>query len=189
MDENKIFVFDLECTCWRGRPPLGMRQEIIEIGCCLFDRKTGEITQRRSLIIRPSSSTISDFCTELTSITQSLIDKEGMDFREACNILTDEYSSNNVASSAWGRFDSKQLKSDCRMAGISYPLSDKHINLQRRFSTHSGLKNEMSVANALKYIGKQFDGVQHRAVDDAYNTAVLLSHIMSTEPVRINGHH
>lgn len=189
MDDSKIFVFDLECTCWKGRPPLGMRQEIIEIGCCLFDKKTREITQRRSLIIRPSSSTVSDFCTKLTSITQSLIDKEGIDLREACDILVREYASNNVASSAWGRFDFKQLKNDCKAANINCPLSRKHINLQRRFSAHSGLKNEMSVINALRHIDKQFDGVQHRAVDDAYNTAVLLSHVMSTESVRTNGYH
>lgn len=189
MDENKILVFDLECTCWLGHPPAGMRQEIIEIGCCLFDRVSGEITQRRSLIIRPSSSTISEFCTELTSITQKMVDENGVDLREACDILVNEYNSRNVMSSAWGRFDSKHLKKDCRLSGIAYPLSGKHMNLQRRFSTHAGSKNEMSVANALKYIDKRFDGMQHRAVDDAYNTAVLLSYIMSTEPARVNGHH
>ncbi len=189
MDDSKILVFDLECTCWMGRPPAGMRQEIIEIGVCVYDRSRGEIQGRRSLIVRPSASTISEFCTKLTGLTQKVVDKEGIDLREACDILEREYGSRSITSSAWGRFDSKHLRGDCKNANIKYPLSGKHINVQRRFSLHAGSKHEMSVANALKHIDKIFDGQQHRAVDDAYNTAVLLSHILTTEPVRVNGHH
>jgi len=164
-----------------------MRQEIIEIGCCLFDVESGNISKRRSIIVRPSASTISSFCTGLTTITQELVDKDGVDLSEACDILLKEYDSKNVMSAAWGRFDSKHLKGDCRLAKLPYPLSGKHMNLQRRFLTVSGTKQEMSVENALKFIGKEFDGVKHRAVNDAYNTAVLLSHIMSTATVRVDG--
>lgn len=188
MADSKILVFDLECTCWMGHPPEGMRQEIIEIGCCLLDVNTWAISQRRSIIVRPSSSTISEFCTRFTSLTQEVVDK-GVSLRDACDILVEEYGSTSAMSSAWGRFDAKQLNKDCRHSNLPSPLSGRHINAQRRFAAHSGIKQEMSVTNALNHINKQFDGMKHRAVDDAYNTAVLLSHIMSTEPVSINGHH
>lgn len=189
MDDSKILVFDLECTCWKGRPPAGMRQEIIEIGCCLFDKTADRILDRRSIIVRPSCSIISGFCTELTTITQDMVDREGVDLHEACDMLVKEYNSKNVMSAAWGRFDSKHLKLACKSDGIPFPLSGKHMNLQRRFLGISKTKQEMSVGNALRFIGKEFDGVKHRAVNDAYNTAVLLSHIMSTATVSANGHH
>lgn len=187
MDDSRILVFDLECTCWKGRPPVGMRQEIIEIGCCIFDRNTDRILQKKSMIVRPSSSTISDFCTKLTTITQAMVDKEGMDLKEACDVLINEYGSKGIVSASWGMFDSNHLKKDCKHAGIPFPLSGKHINLQRRFLNISKVKYEMSVENALRSIGKEFDGVKHRAVNDAYNTAILLPHILSTATMSANG--
>ena len=187
MDDSRILVFDLECTCWKGRPPAGMRQEIIEIGCSMFNKDTNQITQRRSFIVKPITSDVSAFCTKLTSITQSMVDSEGISLKEACEQILSEYDSQNVISSSWGRTDTKYLKDDCRFAGIKYPLSKIHINLQRRFMLHMGLKHEMSVTNALKHVGMEFDGKQHRPVDDAYNTALLLSHVMSTTSTSVNG--
>ena len=41
---DKLLIVDLEATCWRGRPPKGMRQEIIEIGIVALDLNTKEIS-------------------------------------------------------------------------------------------------------------------------------------------------
>jgi len=43
---DKALVIDLECSCWRGHPPEGQRQEIIEIGICMLDFNTREIQQK-----------------------------------------------------------------------------------------------------------------------------------------------
>ena len=59
---DKIVVVDLEATCWEGKPPENMESDIIEIGVCLLDVHTGEITDNRGIIVIPERSTISDFC-------------------------------------------------------------------------------------------------------------------------------
>ncbi|WP_241613214.1 hypothetical protein [Rhizobium sp. SSA_523] len=42
---NPILIIDLEATCWDSRPPRGQESEIIEIGVCIMDAKTGTISQ------------------------------------------------------------------------------------------------------------------------------------------------
>ena len=71
---DKIVVVDIEATCWEGKLPEGMISDIIEVGVCLLDVETGEITDNRGILVKPERSTISPFCTELTTITPELIE-------------------------------------------------------------------------------------------------------------------
>jgi inhibitor of KinA sporulation pathway (predicted exonuclease) len=87
MKRDIALVIDFEATCWRGRPPKGMYNEIIEIGITGVDYRTKEIKFKDTIIVKPKFSEISAFCTELTSIDQKLIDDEGVEFEEACKIL------------------------------------------------------------------------------------------------------
>ena len=43
MNRDVALVVDLEATCWRGHPPVGMHKERIEIGRAGIDYKTKEI--------------------------------------------------------------------------------------------------------------------------------------------------
>lgn len=177
MDEKRILVFDLELSCWLGKPPEGMRSDIIEIGFCILDMSTTGITDRNSLIIKPANSNISDFCAGLTGISQKMVDRDGIPLKEACDILRG-YAERTNLSAAWGKVDSKALKKDCLHYEVEYPLKSKHSNAQHTFKTKLGRKDETSVKKALVHLGRKFDGRQHRAVDDAYNTALILSDIL-----------
>lgn len=73
---NTIIIIDLEATCWRGEVPKDQVSEIIEIGICLLDIKTRVISKNKGILIQPERSKISPFCTDLTTITQELLDKE-----------------------------------------------------------------------------------------------------------------
>ncbi|MCE0760081.1 exonuclease domain-containing protein [Marinobacter sp. G11] len=80
MRDDTILVVDLEATCWENQTtPAGDAQsvhimEIIEIGCALATRQ-GELLDARSFLVRPTRHPIlSDFCTELTGITQSMVE-------------------------------------------------------------------------------------------------------------------
>ena len=66
---DMILVIDVESTCWEGSPPPGQSSEIIEIGLCPVDLKTLTRLEKRSILIKPIQSEISDFCTELTTLT------------------------------------------------------------------------------------------------------------------------
>ena len=68
----KYIILDLEATCWQKG---NQRNEIIEIGAVCIDegKKTlGEFSEFVRPVCHPC---LSDFCTELTTITQAEIDR------------------------------------------------------------------------------------------------------------------
>lgn len=167
-------VIDFEATCWRGHPPTGMYNEIIEIGISGIDYKTKEIRFKDTIIVKPKYSEISKFCTELTSIDQKLIDKEGVSFERACQILRDKFKSRDRIWLSWGDYDKNQIQRDCDLKKVENPFGRVHFNLKPLFSFAFGIKKDLGVAGALEYLGMDFEGNAHRAIDDAYNTAKIL---------------
>lgn len=176
--KDKLIIIDLEATCWRGRPPKGMHQEVIEIGISVLNLNTREINGKKALITIPTKSKISKFCTKLTSINEDLIKKEGIDFSQACEILYKDYNSKEYAWASWDNFDKQQFLKDCKYKKVDYPFSDNHINLMPLFSKFTNDEKQYGVKSALKYLDLDFEGNHHRGVDDAYNTARIASNII-----------
>jgi inhibitor of KinA sporulation pathway (predicted exonuclease) len=176
--KDKLLIVDLEATCWRGRPPKGMYQEIIEIGIVCLDLNTGEISDEKGIITIPTKSKISWFCTELTTIDEDLIKKEGIHFNKACEILLKDYDSKNRIWASWDDFDKKQFSKDCKHKNVDYPFSDNHINLKPLFSQFTNDGKQYGVKSALAYLELNFEGCPHRGVDDAYNTARIVSNML-----------
>ena len=176
---DKALVIDLECSCWRGHPPDGQRQEIIEIGICMLDFNTREISNKQGILVKNHESEISGFCTKLTSITQEMIDKDGVEFDEACRILKEYYKSEKRIWFSWGNFDRTMFVKDCDHRGVNYPLSDYHFNAKTLYGFKHKMKNEPGVQTALKHAGMTFEGHHHRGVDDAVNIARLVETIFS----------
>lgn len=176
MKRDIALVIDFEATCWRGRPPKGMYNEIIEIGITGVDYRTKEIKFKDTIIVKPKFSEISAFCTELTSIDQKLIDDEGVEFEEACKILRDKFKSRDRIWLSWGQYDKNQIEKDCELKGEENPFGRTHFNLKPLFSFAFGLTQDLGVSTALDHLGLEFEGNAHRAIDDAYNTARILQH-------------
>ena len=68
----KHIIVDLEATCWQGKAPAP--NEIIEIGAVCVDENAAIIGEFVTFIKPTKSTHLSDFCTELTSITQDMVD-------------------------------------------------------------------------------------------------------------------
>ena len=68
---DRILVVDAEATCWEGDPPAGQISEIIEIGLCVLDVATLTRVERRDILVRPVCSTVSPYCSRLTTLTQA----------------------------------------------------------------------------------------------------------------------
>jgi len=173
-NRDVALVIDFEATCWRGHPPKGMYNEIIEIGISGVNYKTKEIVFKDTIIVKPEHSEISDFCTELTSIDQELIDKEGVSFDRACQILRDKFRSRDRIWLSWGEYDKNQIQRDCDLKKVENPFGRVHFNLKPLFSFAFGIRQDLGVAGALEHLGMDFEGNAHRAIDDAYNTAKIL---------------
>ena len=117
---DTINVIDVESTCWEGKPPTGQVSEIIEIGICTFDVKSLEPRDKQAILVKPTRSTVSRFCTELTTLTQEEVDK-GVSFSEACDILREEFQSHRRLWGSYGDYDRKMFERQCREMRVSYP--------------------------------------------------------------------
>ena len=173
---DKILVVDVEATCWQGAPPEGQDHEIIEVGICVLDVGTGEVVpgSKRSILVKPIKSKVSEYCTRLTSLTQEQIDA-GIPLAEACEILKREYLSEQRVWASWGDYDRKQFWRECRLKNIAYPFGDSHINVKNLFALSQGLSEELDLELAIEKLNLKFEGREHRAHDDAFNIARVLS--------------
>ena len=171
---DKIIIIDLEATCWNGKIPDGQVNEIIEIGICVLDTNTGEVTQNEGILINPERSEISDFCTGLTTITQALLDAEGISFVAACTKLREEYNPKQYTWASYGQYDLNMLKRQCKLRNMEYPMGAHHINVKTTFSEVKGIRKKVGMKGALQILDIPLDGTHHRGIDDARNIAKIL---------------
>lgn len=178
---DEMLVVDLEATCWDTTPPQGQYPEIIEIGVCRLSRKNREnqwkVEQAEGIIVKPEHSKISKFCTDLTTITQAMVDK-GISFFEACKKLENDYNSRLMAWASWGDFDRKMFEKQCPGV-VRYPFGDTHYNVKSLYSLLRKIDKEMGMAEALRLEGIVLEGTHHRGVDDATNTARILQQVFN----------
>lgn len=175
---DKILVVDIEATCWENKVPEGSESDIIEIGLCLLDVSSGEITENHGILIKPERSTISPFCTELTTITPEMIENDGISFQEALKILRKDFLSQSRAWASFGAYDLKQFQRQCSAMGRGYPFGPSHINVKTLFALKHKLSHEQGMAGALKILNLPLEGTHHRGVDDAKNIAKILWSIL-----------
>ena len=170
-----INIINLEATCWNGKIPPGQVNEIIEIGICQLDIDSGEISKNKGILIKPEHSQVSPFCTELTTITQELLDREGISFVEACEILRTQYQGHQHTWASYGQYDLNMMKKQTKYRDIEYPLSQNHINVKELFAKTKGLSKKVGMKGALDILGIPLEGTHHRGVDDAKNIAKIMN--------------
>ena len=174
--ERLLNVVDVEATCWdRGRPP-GAVSEIIEIGLTVVDLATAERLARHRILVRPARSTVSEFCTELTGLTQHEVDG-GVGFAEACRLLAAEHHAGSRPWTSWGDYDRNQFTLQCRHTRTPYPFGRRHTNAKTAFTEAYGLRKRPGMAQALEIAGLRLEGRHHRGEDDAWNIAALVLHL------------
>ncbi len=166
-------VVDVEATCWDGEPPPGAVHEIIEIGLTVVDLRARERVARHRVLVRPGRSKVSEFCTELTGLTQAEVDT-GVSFTEACRLLAAEHRAGSRPWASWGDYDRHQFTRQCQATGTPYPFGTRHTNAKAVFAQAHGLRKRPGMAGALSFAGLPLEGRHHRGEDDAWNIAALV---------------
>ncbi|TDU02407.1 inhibitor of KinA sporulation pathway (predicted exonuclease) [Streptomyces sp. 846.5] len=166
-------VVDVEATCWDGEPPFGAVSEIIEIGLTVVDLERGERVGRHRVLVRPSRSTVSSFCTELTGLTQAEVDT-GLGFADACRLLADEHQAGARPWASWGDYDRHQFTRQCQATATAYPFGRRHTNAKVVFTEAHRLRKRPGMAQALQIAGLPLEGRHHSGEDDAWNIAALI---------------
>lgn len=177
-----MLVIDLEATCWKGsRLPTGERQsienmEIIELGCVQCDR-AGTLLDARSFLVKPTiNPELSDFCRDLTGITQAMVD-QAPSFPTAVEAMNDWLGDPGCSFfwGSWGNYDLKHLVAESQRLGVrSLPLQYPHVNLRKLWRLTTKQRKKNSLRDALNFHDLVFEGEPHQGLDDAKNIARLL---------------
>ena len=184
-----VCVLDFEATCVQdpgGLPP----QEIIEFPSVLLSFKQGgsahalRITSEFQRYVRPKfHPQLSEFCTELTGITQHKVDTQGVSFQQALSDhrewLTREMgeppTAENVIFVTCGDWDfKKMLPLQCELEMIPVPSYFRHwTNLKKLAPTCRGslYKNPYDMQSLLKWFNLSFVGRPHSGIADCRNLA------------------
>jgi inhibitor of KinA sporulation pathway (predicted exonuclease) len=173
----RYVIVDLEATCWAGTRGAG-RMETIEIGAVHLQSAMGPVTDEFERFVRPvAEPTLSDFCTQLTSITQS--DVDGADtFPTVFAQFVEWIGPSPFFLCSWGAYDLAQLRADCERHGIALPESfERHINLKQEFSQVFAVRSR-GMKEALNHVGLALEGTHHRGIDDARNIGKLAEIIL-----------
>lgn len=180
---NFYAVLDVEATCCNKGSIPREEMEIIEIGVVVCDSNFTPLGTK-SIFIKPvRNPVLTDFCKELTNITQDNVDNgfsfsDGLkEFNSFINYVTK--GDPNVLYCSWGNYDKNQFDKDCKFHEETHPFEYDHLNLKFQFADKNNLNiRKCGLGKALKLYGLEFYGTAHRGVDDARNIARLLPLIL-----------
>jgi inhibitor of KinA sporulation pathway (predicted exonuclease) len=173
MRSEVVLVVDVECTCWpKGLQPEDQTQEIIEIGVVPVNIVKMDIGATGVIRVKPERSSISQYCTDLTGITEKDLEN-AVSYQESVNWLREKFNSPFCAMASWGAFDRFMFERMSRINDCWYPFCSEHIDIKTLFSLWNGAKKGYGLEKAIKRLGMTFEGAHHNAGIDAENTAKI----------------
>ncbi|CAL8330665.1 unnamed protein product [Merluccius merluccius] len=200
---NQIFsyliVIDFESTCWKEKNNYG--QEIIEFPAVLLNTSTGEIDSEYHTYVQPQEHPVlSDFCTELTGITQRQVEagvplhiclsrfsrwlralqlQKGLAFPGEQPPSAPSVPQKPCAFLTWSDWDlAVCLQYECKRKQLHKPdMLNSWIDLRATYRLFYNRKPK-GLNGALQDLGIQFSGREHSGLDDSRNTAQLALRMM-----------
>lgn len=180
--ENKI-ILDLE-FCRVDDEQKEMKKlskfETIQFGAVKLDANN-EIIGRYESLVKPRYSHIDETVSKLTNITDEMV-SSAPDYIEIINGFLD-WAGDNCTVYSWSTEDLKVLRKESKQKGFSDSRLDKMfenwVDLQKCFGEEVGVEQQISLSNAVKGIGREFEGMQHSAIDDAENTAYIFQEMQA----------
>ena len=169
-------VIDLEATTDEGGWPVN-DMEIIEIGAVIVNNQGIEQDHLQRYIKPSRRPLLTPFCKDLTHIKQSDINSSqtlGSAWVEIERWLL-EHQPRLAGWVSWGEYDRIQLMQQLDALHIDSLLHKlPHRNLKHEFMNSRQHNQPLGLKKALQISGLTFQGQQHRALNDARNTARLL---------------
>ncbi|KAG9034036.1 ERI1 exoribonuclease 3 [Tulasnella sp. JGI-2019a] len=140
--------------------------------------------------------TLTEFCTELTGITQETVDNADTFpavWKRFCEFLAEHKVTENPDSFAFltcGDWDlkimlPKQLKYEASVAPPTSPISttlpspfDRVINIKIAFGALYKLHSRRGMARMLRWLKLELEGRHHSGIDDCRNTARIVGKML-----------
>ncbi len=187
---NLFLLVDLEATCWERRK-VRDKNEIIEIGICVCNTD-GEILGKYQSFIRPRiNPKLSGFCKKLTGISQQDIDAAeilSVVMADVHDWAETKFSADlkTIKWGSWGNWDVACIERDCNRHNLDFPFSD-HICLKVLYEELRGV--ECGLKEAVRREGFEWEGSEHRALDDAYNSHKIAKLLLTEHPDPTSSEH
>ena len=165
-------ILDLEATCWEGHDK--SRNETIEIGAVKINSDKQIVSEFQEFIKPIRFPILSNFCRDLTTITQVQID-EAKHYYEVIEEFKKwiGYPDEDYLLCSWGVYDRRQFESDDELNNLASDWTVKHISLKHQHGKIKKLKRALGMKRALEYEGLELEGSHHRGIDDARNIAKI----------------
>jgi len=201
-----LVVLDLEWTC-DNKAAIKPHAEIIEFSCVLVDttsRPARIVSEFQRYVLPIHNPVLSEFCTDLTGITQATIDRWGVSLHDVLSFFESWLVSNKVIKDTevenrawcsardnlnpfviitWSDADlGSTLARQSRSTGIDRrPWFNKWINLRLAYRSvyqrpARGLQRCVDAIPGLKFIGRP-----HSAIVDARNTAQIVLNMINRQ--------
>lgn len=152
--------------------------EVIQIGAVKLDENLNPAGEF-SCYVRPQMRGISDYCTEITGITDEQV-ADASPFRQSITQFLD-WIGDDISQTyiyTWSNADLGMIKKECRNKKIEIDrlnkLCDHWVDYQKKFGDALGYPVSLSLENALLSMDIVFEGQAHDALVDAKNTAKLI---------------
>ncbi|KAK9981874.1 hypothetical protein ABG768_001397 [Culter alburnus] len=193
-----LIVIDFESTCWREKNGCG--QEIIEFPAVLLNVSNGAVESEFHTFVQPQEHPVlSDFCTELTGITQDQVDSAPplhiclsrfkhwlLRLQQERGVVFETDSAGPAPSGhpcafvTWSDWDlGVCLLYECKRKQLTVPEALKSwIDLRATYRLFYNRKPK-GLRGALLDLGIQFTGREHSGLVDARNTALLAWRMVS----------
>ena len=162
-----LVIFDIEATCDPSLPK--HKREIIEIGAVkILD---GKVIDSFQCFVKPRKNVIlTDYCKNLTHIKQKDINN-ALDPKSA---LTQFFQwADNAVLASWGEFDNDIVGREMHKTKLEKQFNLAFVNLKKAYLAAFKLPTKYSLIDCMRRERIKFDGEQHRAYNDAYNTYQL----------------
>ncbi|MHD0645048.1 3'-5' exonuclease [Pseudomonas aeruginosa] len=185
---TNMLALDLEATCDRGNTLPREESEIIEIGAVLVD-PAGNVLRSFSTYVKPVvHRQITDFCTELTGITQENVDAAPV-FAQAIAMFKqwfDGLAQEGLevgAWGSWGAYDRRQFQRNADLLGIEekpFICDVRYFNLKDEYGSRHNYpgKRYPGLKRAVEAEELTFEGKHHTALADATMAGKLVPFAM-----------
>lgn len=179
-----LAVIDFEATCEENCQ--SYRHEIIEFPIVLIDVEKMEIVDSFQEYVRPLvNPKLTKFCTQLTGITQEVVDKADI-FPVVLNRVEEwldsrmnsgEFSFAVLTDGPWDMF--RFMFYQCKESKIDMPSWSKQwVNIRKAYCNFYQCSRG-GIETMLTSLGMTFEGSPHSGIDDAQNIARIAMKLLS----------
>ena len=176
--QDVIVVFDTEFTTWEGAMERNWsgeseHRELVQIAAQKISLQQRKVLDSFECLVKPTiNPQLSKYFVDLTAITQSVIDQQGVSFKNALDEFLawiGDCQAYSYSMRADDYADADVLRENCTLNNISKSLPDQFGNLHNVFSSHGVDTTGYNSGRLYQAFGLDLAGHEHNAMFDVHS--------------------